>query len=195
MYTSKLKICLYQYKKKSYIQIIPDLPWSPSGSTSISYSLVEYNWNLIPHWASINSTSGVLTLITPDVSSDTEYNLINGTSISGTSTPVLKHIKLSVQICIVVNKHKCSNTNRSYWDTRNSDYNFSSGICYLPESKIEPNIGNIFSIILQAFAWIIFAICLISSYMIPSLISSLLFMVSQLQFLILALIIRLTMYN
>ena len=89
--------------KNTYVQITPDLPCSSSGLTSISYSLVEYNGNLIPNWASIDSTSGMLTLNTPDVSSDTEYNLSVSSSISGTSTPVLKHIKLSVQMCLVVN--------------------------------------------------------------------------------------------
>ena len=89
--------------ENSYVQIILDLPCSSSGSTAISYSLVEYNGNLIPSWASIDSTSGVLTLDTPDVSSDTEYNFSISSSISGTLTPILKHIKFSLQICKVVN--------------------------------------------------------------------------------------------
>ena len=89
--------------KNTYVQIILDLTCSSSGSTAISYSLVEYNGNPIPSWVSINSTSGVLILNTPDVSSDTEYSLSVSSTISGTSTPVLKHIKLSVQMCIVVN--------------------------------------------------------------------------------------------
>ena len=89
--------------ENNYIQIILDLTCSSSGSTPISYSLVEYNGNSIPIWVSIDSTSGVLTLNTPDVSSDTEYSLSVSSIISGVSTPVLKHIKLSVQMCIVVN--------------------------------------------------------------------------------------------
>ena len=89
--------------ENNYVQITLDLTCSSSGSTPISYSLVEYNGNSIPSWASIDSSSGVLTLNTPDVSSDTEYSLSVGSSISGASTPVLKHIKLSVQMCIVVN--------------------------------------------------------------------------------------------
>ena len=171
--------------KNSYVQITSNLPCSSSGSTAISYSLVEYNGNLIPSWASIDSSSGVLTLNTPDVSSDTEYNFSVSSSISGTSTLVLKHIKLSVQMCIVVNWSKCSKTNRLYWDTCNSGYNISSGLCYLPkpkiESKIEPNNEKTFSIVLQVFAWITLVICLISSYMNPSSISSFWSMVSQLQ--------------
>ena len=162
--------------ENSYAQIILDLPCSSSGSTAISYSLVEYNGNLIPNWGSIDSTSGVLTLDTPDLSSDTEYNFSISSSISGTSTPVLKHIKLSVQICKVVNWSKCSKKNRSYWDACNSGYNLDSGLCYLPkskiESKIESNIEKTFSIVLQVFAWITLAICLISNYMNPSSISS-----------------------
>ena len=61
--------------ENNYVRITLDLTCSSSGSTSISYSLVEYNENLIPNWASIDSSSGVLTLNTPDVYSDTEYNL------------------------------------------------------------------------------------------------------------------------
>ena len=167
--------------ENSYVQIILDLPCSSSGSTAISYSLVEYNGNLIPNWASIDSTSGMLTLNTPDVSSDTEYNLSVSSSISGTSTPVLKHIKLSVQMCLVVNWNRCSKTNRLYWDACNSGYNLDSGLCYLPKSKMEANIGKIFSIVLQVFAWITLAICLISSYTNPSSISCFWSMVSQLQ--------------
>ena len=167
--------------ENNYVQITLDLTCSSSGSTPISYSLVEYNGNSIPSWASIDSSSGVLTLNTPDVSSDTEYSLSVSSSISGTSTPVLKHIKLSVQMCIVVNWNRCSKTNRSYWDACNSGYNLNSGHCYLPESKKDPYIGRILSIVLQILAWITLAICLISSYMNPSSISSFWSMFSQLQ--------------
>ena len=132
----------------------------------------------------------MLTLNTPDVSSDTEYSLSISSSISGTSTPVLKQIKLSVQICKVVNWNKWSKTNTSYWDTCNSGYNLDSGLCYLSKSKIEPNIGRIFSIVLQVFAWITLVICLISSYMNPSSISSFWSMVSQLQFFFLLLLTK-----
>ena len=170
--------------KNTYVQITPDLPCSSSGSTAITYRLVEYNGNSIPSWASIDSSSGVLTLNTPDVSSDTEYSLSVSFSISGTSTPVLKHIKLSVQVCIVVNWNRCSKMNRSYWDACNSGYNLDSRHCYLPKPKIEskkdPNIGRIFSIVLQVLAWITLVICLISSYMNSSTISSFWSMVSQL---------------
>ena len=89
--------------ENNYVQITPNLPCSSSGLTAITYTLVEYNGNPIPSWVSIDSSSGVLTLNTPDVSSDTEYSISVSSSISGTSTPVLKHIKLSVQMCIVVN--------------------------------------------------------------------------------------------
>ena len=185
--------------ENNYVQITPDLPCSSSGSTAISYSLKEYNQNLIPSWVSIDSTSGVLTLNTPDVSSDTEYNFRVSSLISKASTPVLKHIKLSVQMCLVVNWSKCSKTNRLYWDTCNSGYNLDSGLCYLPkpkiESKIEKNINKAFSIVLQIFAWIILVICLIWNLMNPSFISIFWSMINQLQFFFLALFYQIAMHN
>ena len=191
--------------ENNYVRITLDLTCSSSGSTSISYSLVEYNENLIPNWASIDSSSGVLTLNTPDVYSDTEYNLWVSSTISGVSTPVLKQIKLLVQnklsvpMCIVVNWNRCSKTNRSYWDACNSDYNLDSGQCYLPKPKIEskkdPNIGKTFCIVMQVFAWITLAICLIWSYMNPSSISILWSMISQLQFFFLGLFYQIAMHN
>ena len=72
----------------------PDLPWSSSGSTSISFSISNYI-KTAPSWVSINPSTGELTIITPQVISSTEYFYISST-ISGIYVPINKLIKLAV---------------------------------------------------------------------------------------------------
>ena len=55
-------------------QITLDLPWSFSGSTTISYTIGNYLSQTAPAWVTINSSTGVLSVSTPFVASDTEYD-------------------------------------------------------------------------------------------------------------------------
>ena len=81
--------------------ITPDLSCSPSGSTSIVYSISDYNGATAPSWITINSNSGELTIKAPDLNTDTEYDFYINSSISGISSVVQKIIKLTVKNCKV----------------------------------------------------------------------------------------------
>ena len=71
------------------------MPYSISGSTSITYSIGNYI-SSAPTWATINSVSGVLTITAPEVASDTEYDFYINSAISGFPSPFQKLIKLTI---------------------------------------------------------------------------------------------------
>ena len=79
----------------SYL-ITPNLTWSPSGSISITYSIGNYNSIAAPSWVSINSSTGELTILTPSLTSDTEFDFYFVSTVSGVADPIQKAIKLTV---------------------------------------------------------------------------------------------------
>ena len=69
---------------------VPNLSCSYSGSTSIVFSLSSYNGANVPSFVSIDSATGVLTIVAPSVSSSTAYSFYITSTISGMSGPVQK---------------------------------------------------------------------------------------------------------
>ena len=123
----------------------PNLSCSFSGSTSITFSLSSYNGAIIPSFVSINSTTGVLTIAAPSVSSSTTYSFYIDSTVSGISGPVQKIINLTVnkstvsnsQKCTASNCQKCSATDSAVCTSCNSGYSLSSGSCILNVSESE----------------------------------------------------------
>ena len=84
-------------------QILPDLPCSISGSTFISFSTANYMTSTVPSWVAIDSVSGVLSVNSPEVSLDTEYDFYINSAVSGVSNPIQKLIKLIITNCAAKN--------------------------------------------------------------------------------------------
>ena len=112
---------------------VPDLSCSLSGSTSIVFSLNSYNSAIIPSFVSVNSTTGVLSISAPSVSSSTNYSFYITSTILGISSPVQKIINLTVKKCTVINCQICTITDSSVCATCNSGFNLNFGNCNLPE--------------------------------------------------------------
>ena len=77
----------------------PNLPCSFSGNTLITYSLSSYKGSIVPSFVSIDSTTGVMTITAPCVSSSTDYSFIILSKVSGMTDPAQTIIKLSVKNC------------------------------------------------------------------------------------------------
>ena len=130
IYTSDI---YFQTKAKSFSKlehrnahITVDLPWSYSGSTSISYNIKSYKTS-VPSWISINSNTGDLTVDAPTVSEDTEYEFYISSAISGVSEPVLTLVKLTLLSCNVLNWQTWTSSSVSIWEIWNSGYSISYG--------------------------------------------------------------------
>ena len=106
---------------------VPNLSCSLSGATSIVYSLSSYNGAIVPSFVSIDSTTGVLTIAAPSVSSSTTYSFYIISTISGVSSPVQKVINLTVNKCTAGNCQICTITDSSICATCNSGYSLSLG--------------------------------------------------------------------
>ena len=107
---------------------VPNLSCSYSGSTSIVFSLSNYKGVTVPSFVSIDSATGVLTIVAPSVSSTTIYSFYITSTISGISSPVQKIINLTVNKCSVGNCQICTITDSSICATCNQGYILSSGI-------------------------------------------------------------------
>ena len=105
----------------------PNLPCSFSGSTSISFSLSSYNSALVPSFVSIDSSTGVLSIAAPSVSSSTTYSFYIDSTILGISGTVQKIINLTVKKCTVGNCQICTVSDSSICATCSSGYSLSSG--------------------------------------------------------------------
>ena len=105
----------------------PNLSCSYSGSTSIVFSLSSYNGAIVPSFVSINSATGVLTIVAPSVSSSTTYSFYITSTISGVSSPVQKIINLTVNKCTVGNCQMCTITDSTICSTCNPGYSLSLG--------------------------------------------------------------------
>ena len=108
-------------------QVTPTITYSISGTTAISYSIVNYI-TPAPSWVTINSSTGVLNILTPDVSSDTEFDFYINSAVTGIASPVQKLIKLTVLNWISLNWQKWISTSGSIWDIWNSGYYSNSGV-------------------------------------------------------------------
>ena len=67
-----------------------------SSLTTITFSLGSYSNNIVPPWIALNSSTGELNIVAPDVSTDTNYYFTIITSVAGFSSSSQKLIILTV---------------------------------------------------------------------------------------------------
>ena len=129
----------------------PNLSCSFSGATSITYSLSSYSGAIVPSFVSINSTTGILTIAAPSVSSSTNYSFNILSDILGLKSPVQKTINLTVKKCTVSNCQKCSVTDSTVCSVWNSGYIENSNSCTLSKAEAETSgTAKLLSMINQA---------------------------------------------
>ena len=108
-------------------KITPEIPWSISGSTSISFNIANY-LTTAPSWVTINSVTGELAITAPDVANDIEYDFYINSIVSGVAIPIQKLIKLIVKNWVALNWQKCKSTSNLVWDQWNSGFDLNSGL-------------------------------------------------------------------
>ena len=111
-------------------QLTLDITWSFSGSTSISFSLSDYGGVTRPSWVSVDSTSGSLTVATPNLLRSTSYSFYLTSTVSGVSSNIQKLVTLSIIIWSDANWQTWSSSET--WTTCKSGYTLSSGTWVIP---------------------------------------------------------------
>ena len=117
----------------NYLEITPNLTCSSSGSTSIVYSIVNYNGANVPLWVQIVASSGLLKINAPVVSTDTQYSFYVNSVVSGNT--IQKVITINVINCVVSNWQSCVSISGSTCMTCNSGYSLLSCNCILQSSN------------------------------------------------------------
>ena len=125
-----------------YHEVTPDLSCSSSGSTSITFSIGNYNGVTAPTWVIIDCPTGLLKITSPSVSSDMDVSFYINSMITGYANPVQKLIRLKILNWNVSNCQKCNNADASNWNTCNSGYTVNSGSCISPTSQTSSSSSN-----------------------------------------------------
>ena len=167
------------------LQKTPDLPWSISGTTTISFTIANYLSSTIPSWITLNSTSGFMNITSPTVTSDTEFDFYINSIISGVSGPVPKLIKLTILNCSPSNWQKWIITNNTICEVCNSGYYLNSG-AWESSSKTAQSLSTTTTVIVGVIA----GIAAISSIINATSIASLWMTINQLQLFFLLLLTR-----
>ena len=182
-------------------KIIPDLPCSISGSTTISHITADYLMSAVPSWVSIDSSTGELTVSSPWINSDKEFSFYIYSTISGFTNQIKKIIKLKIISCSITNWMKCP-SNISIWEIWNDGYSLISNKWIQQNSSSNTNNNSTSSIeedseMAKALSISITSIVGLSSIVViamslsnTSSIASLWSMVNQLQMYLLLLITR-----
>ena len=90
-------------------------------------------------WATIDSSSGILTVKAPSVSSDTSYKVYIDSSISGYSSPIKKIIILNIKAWTDQNWKNCSDTDITIWTVWKSSFILNSGLWIASSSSQSSN--------------------------------------------------------
>ena len=116
----------YSLIESTSITKTPDITWSFSGSTAITYSIENY-LTQAPSWVSIDPTSGQLSIVAPSVTTDTTYSFYINSAASGSISQ--KVISVTVLSWAVESCSTCSSS-ASICSVCNTGYSLTtSGIC------------------------------------------------------------------
>ena len=135
----------FSITENNEVQLSPSLPCSHLGSTSITYSIGDYNGRAVPSWISIDPNTGLLTIISQNLSSDTQIDFQIISTSSGIDTQ--KVIRLSILDWVVSNWLKCNKLSNSICLLWNSGYVLSNNNCITNSSSTSANSTQINSII------------------------------------------------
>ena len=156
--------------ENSSTKILPDLPCSISGSTSISFSTANYMTSTVPSWVVIDSVSENLSINAPEVSLDTEYDFYINSAVSGVSSSIQKLIKLIITNCAAKNWKKCTSTSTLTCDTCLSGYVLSSGMWDTPlASETAEALSKTITSVVIATTWIVVLASMINTLSITNL--------------------------
>ena len=117
----------FSFSEGNTVNVTPDLSCSASGSTSVSFSIGNFNGASLPSWVAINSSNGTPTMTTPEVSSDSGFSFLINTAVTGVTGAIPKVITVTVKDCTVSNWKLCSSSSNSVWSTWNSNFLINSG--------------------------------------------------------------------
>ena len=162
-------------------QIIPDISWTPSGSsTTISYSVSDYPGYNVISWVSIDSVSGQLTINSPISTSDVQYKFYVNSAISSVSSPTLKLILLTVKAWKVANWQTWISDSSSTCSAWVSDYTLNTGT-WVYSSELTQKTAVALKYTSVAIIAIVSWLVIVSSIMNTSSMSSLWSLVNQVQ--------------
>ena len=86
----------YSITENNIITVTPDLPCSMNGATLMIYSITAYQANPVPLWVSVGSSTGSLTISTPNVTADTVFKFYIDSTYNGASSSIHKQIQVIV---------------------------------------------------------------------------------------------------
>ena len=108
------------------LNVVPELTCSTNSSTTISYIKADCVGSTAPTWTTVASSTGLLSVIAPIVTVDTEFWLFINSFVNGATT-IQKMIKINVIHWAPSNCQKWLDTGGTVWSIWNPGYNLNSG--------------------------------------------------------------------
>ena len=115
--------------ENSYIEVSPTLTWSSLSSTTIVFSIANYNGVTAPSWVLIDSSSGLLKITTPSSASSISYSFYINAQVSSVTNPIQKLITIKVTPWSAKNCQKWTVEDSTKWSSCNTNYYLTSGSC------------------------------------------------------------------
>ena len=95
-----------------------DLTWSLSGNTGISHLLISDSTSSPPSWISLNSSTGVLSMTTPNLTAAASYQFYVKSEVSGDSNVYQNLIKLTVDKYVYVKRQFTNEVKANTYSTQ-----------------------------------------------------------------------------
>ena len=133
---------VFSVVEQNIYQLTLDLWCSKLGINSISFSLEAYLGTSVPSWILIDTISGWLSITTPEIIEDKEYDFYINSLILGYSYSIPKIIKIKVKNWSIQNWIKCSSSSSSMCISWNTGYNLVSGLCKVIQPKSQSTSSN-----------------------------------------------------
>ena len=95
-----------------------------------------------PAWVAINSSTGILNVTAPTVTTDTDFNFYIDSNIAGVSQPIKKLIKITILDWKASNWNTCKSTDSSLWEEWSSGFTLSSGSWALQSTNVTTNVST-----------------------------------------------------
>ena len=98
--------------------VVLDLTWSLSGLTAISHILISDPSSPPPSWVTLDASTGVVSLTTPNVTAATPFQFYVQSKVDGDSNTYVKLIKLTVAAYVYTKKQPTDEVNAAIYLTQ-----------------------------------------------------------------------------
>ena len=167
--------------ENNVINFIPEVCCSAAGTTTISFSISQYNSETPPTFVRIDASYGVLSGTSPSVASTKTFSFYLDSNIASANGPVQKMVSIIVNKWTVTNWQRWTPTSGSTWAIWNTGYSLISGTWQIIQEAKTSQTAESLKTISQSILGATAVIVLITSVLNASSFASMWSLINQMQ--------------